>query len=397
MHRPRPRSPLRSSRPRTAAVTALAVVSISTVALAPPAAAAAVIGDPTAMAQDVAARSAHLGSVSPAPAVRVDGHVGGLPTAVGLAAAGFVFGDAVDATDIVSAAAEYGVEISDPLRAVDVGHVRDAAWTRAASRFAVRGIEVTGRPDIADLARAAEALGIDPASATDPASVDRILVAAHDDIAARLRAGGFPVGERVDETALRGAAYLYEVAVGDELDAGDTLAIADAVAREGDADRSARYATIGEVDLHLPGFGPYYVGFHQSSSGAALVQEAVEGVRTDVLPSRDRGTAATGAVDVVLRPGDDVVAAVTGEVVEVNSYSLYGQHPDLRISIVPDDDPDLLVTMLHVDGAAVEVGDRVVGGQSVVADTVRTFPFASQIDRFSGQDWGHVHVEAHRR
>lgn len=380
-----------------AATVAVAVAGLLAVASPADAATTTVLGDPTAMQNDVAVRTAHLGAISPAPAVRIDDHVGGLATAVGLAAAGFAAGDTVDPIDIVKAAAEYGVDVSEPLRAVEVGRVRDAAWARAAYRMTLRGIDVTGSPDITDLAAVAEAHGIDPAAAADPARTEEILAAAHETIAEQLRAGGFPMGEWVDESDIRAAGRLYKVEVGKTLTAAHVRAVAERVAKIQDPESSPVYAKIGRVELHLPGFGPHFVGFHQSSSGVALKQKPVKHVRTDVLPSRSRGTASTGAVDVTLRPGDDVVAAVTGKVVEATEYSLYGKYEDIRIRIVPDDDPKLLVTMLHMEGRKVKVGDRVVGGQTVVADSARTFPFASQIDRFSGRHWGHVHVEARRR
>lgn len=393
------RSHLRAAARRaTATVIALGLAVAGLIAVADPAdATTAVLGDPTAMQQDAAARTAHLRSVAPAPAVRVDGHVGGLATAVGLAAAGFDFGTTVDAVDVVSAAAEYGVAVSEPLRAVEVGRVRDVAWQRAAYRLTLRGVDVAGVADITDLAAVAEAHGMDPAAAADPTRTEEILAAAHAVIAKQLRAGGFPMGDWVDESDIRAAGRLYKVEVGESLTAAAVRAVAERVAAIQDPESSAVYAKVGRVNLHLPGFGPHYVGFHQSSSGVALKQKPVKHVRTDVLPSRSRGTASTGAVDVVLRPGDDVVAAVTGRVVEATEYSLYGKYRDIRIRIVPDDDPKLLVTMLHMEGRKVKVGDRVVGGQTVVAKSAKTFPFVSQIDRFSGRHWGHVHVEARRR
>jgi hypothetical protein len=391
------RRTLRSFARRAVAVALAVGTAVAGVVATPQPAEATVLPDPDTIAADVAARIAYLSTTTPAPAIRVGGHVGGPATAVGLRAAGFDVGDAVEVADITAAAAELGVAVSEPLTAVETGRVRDAAWQKARVRLATRGIDVAGAPDAADLAAAAAQLGVDVGDTVDPQDVDPILAAAHERIAAQLRSGSFPMGDWVDESDLRAAARLYGVKVDGALDGAETRAIAEKVAARPAPDRSPRFSTIGKVDLHLPGFGPHYVGFHQASSGSALGQKQTKDVHTDVLPSRGRGTGRGTAVDVVLRPGDDVVAPVTGKVVEVVRYSLYGKYTDVRVRIVPEDDPTMLVSMLHMEGAKVKVGDRVVGGKTVIADSARTFPFSSQIDRFSGRHWGHVHVEARRR
>jgi hypothetical protein len=47
-----------------------------------------------------------------------------------------------------------------------------------------------------------------------------------------------------------------------------------------------------------------------------------------------------------------------------------------------------------VEGTHVEVGDRVEGGETVIARTARRFPFRSQVDKETAPEaWPHVHLE----
>ncbi len=121
------------------------------------------------------------------------------------------------------------------------------------------------------------------------------------------------------------------------------------------------------------------------------------GQRFSVLASRGRPNPATSAVDLVLRPGEEVRAVLTGTVVEAQAYALYGRYPDARLRIRSAEDPSLVVTMLHVTGLRVGVGDKVMAGKTVVADHATSFPFVSQIDNYlDGRPRPHVHVEARR-
>lgn len=118
------------------------------------------------------------------------------------------------------------------------------------------------------------------------------------------------------------------------------------------------------------------------------------------LPTRDRGRAASSAVDVAVPAWEDIYAPVSGTVVEAAPYTLYGEFADNRIAIEPDGHPGVHVVMVHIGEVEVRPGDRVVAGETVVAGTAKQFPFASQIDRFaeevSGRAHPHVHVEVKR-
>lgn len=172
-------------------------------------------------------------------------------------------------------------------------------------------------------------------------------------------------------------------------------------------------ARVGALELSLPAPAPLVVGYHEAAHVSAtgmvpvgtlqddrnttrtsLPPDDPAGVAYLVLTSRGRAAGPTSAVDVVLPEGQLLVSPVTGTVVDVRDYQLYGTHADLRIEIVPDLRPDLRLVLIHIDGSRVSVGDRVVGGVTPIAATARTLPFSSHIDRETEPErFPHVHIE----
>jgi hypothetical protein len=111
-----------------------------------------------------------------------------------------------------------------------------------------------------------------------------------------------------------------------------------------------------------------------------------------VTHSRGRDTPATSAADMVLPRGTAVLAPVDGVVTRVRRYRLYRRYADVRLEIVPHAAPGLLVVMLHLGAMQVRRGDEVVASTTVIG-TARRFPFESQVDRYVGGRYPHVHLE----
>lgn len=175
------------------------------------------------------------------------------------------------------------------------------------------------------------------------------------------------------------------------------------------------FGTVDGLDLWTPSGATLLVAYHEASFDDALPVQPVGRLRNnfnstkyqdpgvmpgpvyDVQASRGRTQRATTAIDLVLRDDDPVLSPVTGKVVEVRRYSLYNRYPDTRIEIVPEGRPDLRVVLIHIAGVRVEVGDRVVAGETTLAKTANRFPFHSQVDRhLPDGPWPHVHVEVKR-
>jgi hypothetical protein len=111
-----------------------------------------------------------------------------------------------------------------------------------------------------------------------------------------------------------------------------------------------------------------------------------------VMASRGRPHPATSAVDVVVEPGREVFAPVTGTVVGLRRYVLYGAYEDARIAIRPEDAPSTIVVMIHVDAVGVAKGQRVVASITPLGQA-RHFPFRSQVDDYVRGEYPHVHME----
>ncbi|MEL6985012.1 MAG: M23 family metallopeptidase, partial [Actinomycetota bacterium] len=100
-----------------------------------------------------------------------------------------------------------------------------------------------------------------------------------------------------------------------------------------------------------------------------------------------------GAADIAVEPATTIVAPIAGTVARAGNYTLYCRYQDGFVVINPDGRPDLEVKLLHVQGVAVQPGDRVEVGQTV-ATNATLFPFQSQIDELTGEpSWPHVHIE----
>lgn len=149
------------------------------------------------------------------------------------------------------------------------------------------------------------------------------------------------------------------------------------------------------VGLSLPVALIEMIGFHEASHpGAQAINAAGTGVEMITLASRSRGTAERSAADIVVPPGEPVVAPATGTIVAANPYILYCQHDDRLVYIEPDGLPGWQVRVFHVVGEGPPVGTRVIAGVTPIATGARLLPFESQVDEFTGEpSWPHVHVE----
>lgn len=155
------------------------------------------------------------------------------------------------------------------------------------------------------------------------------------------------------------------------------------------------FATVDGVTLHHPSSRVERVAFHESNNdGARPMQPVATAVSPTVLESRDRGNPPSTAVDIVVDPGSEIRAPVTGTVIRAGSYVLYCDHRDNYVVIEPDARPGWEVKILHIDGLSISDGQRVVAGETVIAPRPRQLPFESQVDEISSEPaWPHTHLE----
>ena len=155
-------------------------------------------------------------------------------------------------------------------------------------------------------------------------------------------------------------------------------------------------ATVGGVTLVHPSRRVERVGFHQSNhDGAQAMEPLATTVAPVVMEGRERDTVGTGAVDVVVDPAVEIRAPVTGTVVRAGGYVLYCDYADEFVVIEPDERPGWEVKILHITGVQVRRGDRVVAGETVIANGPTQLPFESQVDELRAADpaWPHAHIE----
>lgn len=175
------------------------------------------------------------------------------------------------------------------------------------------------------------------------------------------------------------------------------------------------FATVGGTLLTLALPAPQKeiitIGYHQAynthalslvpainSMGQATTQAVMAAVRSGGLPAfvmaaRGRGSALDSSVDIALKVGSVVKSPVTGRVLEVTPYLLYGRINDVRIDIIADGYPGFKIALVHIDKPAVVAGQKVEAGVTPLAN-VRTLGISSQIDQYLGEAVTHVHIQA---
>ena len=279
-----------------------------------------------------------------------------------------------------------------------------AEWAQTTQIVDVLKVPAGARVDDGDLANTAHRLGLTVGQTVDVNDVRDILDDFDNRVGQPLRRLGVDYGKVLDEQDLVDTAHNLGLRVGQQLDLTDIDNIGEIADEHADAKAEAAaiarqrvpFATVRGVTLYPPSRHVRLIGFHQASYRVAQEMSPTgrHGMRT--LPSRRRGTPRQSAADVAVVPGTPIYAPVSGTVVEAHHYMLYGKYPDTKIRIVPDDNPGELVTMLHVTGPRVHVGQHVTAKTSQIAAHATFFPFWSQIENTTGRG-PHVHVEVRHR
>lgn len=200
--------------------------------------------------------------------------------------------------------------------------------------------------------------------------------------------------------------------------------------REPQGPPTPTFATYQDLQLHLPVAlsSLTEIAFHQASNPLALSMESVlpdadaeranakrgtgrsrarqeegsgkptvlEGEVIRMWRSNRRGRPDT-AVDIGALPGTPILAPVSGIVIEVKPYELYGKHEDVEIRIRPDGWPDLDLVMIHLTDPTVCVGDTVIGGLTRIA-AVRLLSdrIQHQIADYTPDAGDHTHMQLNR-
>lgn len=184
------------------------------------------------------------------------------------------------------------------------------------------------------------------------------------------------------------------------------------------------FASYGRIKLHLPVETKRLteIGFHQASYPWALRMKSPlkDATNADARGKRGTGretsTQPTGedavlvgqvirmwrsrpgkpdtAADVGAKPGSSVVSPVTGTVVKIKSYKLYGKWADYEMHIQPDGYDNIDIVMIHVADPEVKVGARVVAGVTTVAHVRKmSDKVTDQLAQYVKDGGDHVHLQ----
>lgn len=96
--------------------------------------------------------------------------------------------------------------------------------------------------------------------------------------------------------------------------------------------------------------------------------------------------------------GATVYAPVTGEVVLVKQYKLYGEIDDYRVHIQPTGRPDLDVVLIHLTDVTVKAGDKVTAGVTPIAKIRDLFQYLDeslQLKSYTAENdnGNHTHIQ----
>jgi hypothetical protein len=116
-------------------------------------------------------------------------------------------------------------------------------------------------------------------------------------------------------------------------------------------------------------------------------------VRYYLLPGE--GSGSTGAILVGAVAGSPVTAPVSGTVIAVKQYSLFGKYDDVEVDIRPEDTSGTTLTLLLVDDPVVTMGETVTAGKTALG-TVREVPeeLGKQLSVYTHDKGAHLIIQA---
>lgn len=189
-------------------------------------------------------------------------------------------------------------------------------------------------------------------------------------------------------------------------------------AEKASVDRRIVVATVGDVEILLPVAlaDTTAIGYHAADragslpfsprgervSGGGLAQRLTDlfksgGGLAYYLMGEGDDASATGALDIGAIPGAEIFSPVDGKVVAIESTLIADKYEDVEVQIQVADDPTLLLVVSHVVETAVQLGDGVTQGDTLLG-RVREYPpsVEQELCRFTSDAGDHVQFVALR-
>lgn len=146
------------------------------------------------------------------------------------------------------------------------------------------------------------------------------------------------------------------------------------------------------ADAERAGGPPVKVSGATSDADGVWTGTAVEVWRSNVNGKMD------SALDCGAPPGTPVFAPLSGTVMRVRAYKLYGRYSDFEIQVRPDAFNDVDLFILHVTGPQVAEGAHVIAGVTQIASVRNLASKISglQLRSYTTEGGNHTHVQLNK-
>jgi len=117
-------------------------------------------------------------------------------------------------------------------------------------------------------------------------------------------------------------------------------------------------------------------------------------VRYYILRGSGRVVTETGAVDVGAPPGTPITSPVSGVVVAVKTYKLYGKYDDVQVDIRPEGTSGLTLSVLLLEDPAVCIGQTVDEGKTQLGKVrAPQGDLGERLAELTHDEGSHVHLQ----
>ena len=157
------------------------------------------------------------------------------------------------------------------------------------------------------------------------------------------------------------------------------------------------------------------IGFHEADNKMAIgllpiketfkdnPEEIKEKYKKNIKPifflmnTRNRKQIPTSASDIALKENTPVLSPVTGIISKVIDYKLYKKYDDIKIEIIPDQNKDFKVKIIHLKNVVVKKGEKVKVGDSLGRVRTLSDKMNIQIGRYLPIKIEHIHIQVEKR
>ena len=118
-------------------------------------------------------------------------------------------------------------------------------------------------------------------------------------------------------------------------------------------------------------------------------------IRYYLMSSAGRVVAQMAAVDIGAPAGTPVCTPVSGQVIGVKSYRLYGKYDDVQVDIRPKGTSDVIISLLFIEDPVVQIGQTVEAGKTQIGKVrAAQGDLGERLAEYTHDTGSHVHLQA---